>query len=148
MHPTEAVKAKRRSDNQKPYASLDDAGKREASGRDGSGSWPTEVGVHRVVWNSGSGYNCASLLASGMACGLVRIDHLEGMFHAGRIPWGSIASIRGEKVDKTDVAGAGVKTRTEEKGDGTADKDADANADDDPEGNGMDVDEGSDGDED
>lgn len=86
-----------------------------------------------------------------MACGLVRIDHLEGMFHAGRIPWGSIASIRGEKVEKTDAAGAVVKNRTEENGedaDGAADVDQDADADDGPDANAMEVDENNDGDED
>lgn len=80
----------------KPYSELDPDAQRAARSRESSGAWPKEVGVHRVVWNTGSGYNCAPLLASGMACGLVRIDWLEGRFHAGRTPYQDIESLRHE----------------------------------------------------
>lgn len=73
--------------------------------------------------------------------GLVRIDHLEGMFHAGRVPWGSIATIRGEESEKAGAAGAAVKIRADKEREDAAD-------DDDPNDNAMDVDEDEDGDED
>lgn len=60
------------------------------------GIWPIEVGVHRVAWNSGGGMSRAPLLASGMACGLVRIDWLVGRFWRDRIPRVSIELMRGE----------------------------------------------------
>lgn len=49
-----------------------------------------------MTWNSGSGYSCMSLLASGMACGFVRIDYLPGRFYGGKVPYQNVESIRGE----------------------------------------------------
>ena len=87
-----------REDYMKPYSELDSDAQRAARSRESSGAWPKEVGVHRVAWNTSSGYNCASLLASGMACGFVRIDWLEGRFRAGKIPYQDIGSLRQEGV--------------------------------------------------
>jgi len=64
--------------------------------REGSGSWPPEVGVHRVAWNTSNGMTKCQLLASGTASGLCRIDSLWGRFHRNRVPYGSIQKIRGE----------------------------------------------------
>lgn len=80
----------------KKYDDLDTDAQRAARQRDGSGGWPLQVGVHRVAWNSASGYGCANLLASGMACGFVRIDWLEGRFVNGKIPYVDIGTLRGE----------------------------------------------------
>lgn len=95
---TAEEKAKMREDYMKPYSELDSDAQRAARSRESSGAWPKEVGVHRVAWNTSSGYNCASLLASGMACGFVRIDWLEGRFRAGKIPYQDIGSLRQEGV--------------------------------------------------
>ena len=46
-------------------------------------AWPPEVGVNRVAWSRS--LRRAHLLASGMACGLVRVDITTG-------PWSSEAS--------------------------------------------------------
>jgi len=97
--PIEA-KARAMKDNMKPYSELDSDAQRAARSRENSGAWPKEVGVHRVAWNNGSGYNGASLLASGMACGLVRVEWLEGRFYAGRIPYQNIESLRQEGADQ------------------------------------------------
>lgn len=41
-------------------------------------AWEPEIGVLCARWNSANGIGRAGLLASGMACGLVRIDFVEG----------------------------------------------------------------------
>lgn len=61
-----------------------------------TGVWPPIVGVHRVVWNSGNGFNGASLLASGTASGLCRVDSLRGRWIRDRIPYCGIENIRME----------------------------------------------------
>ncbi|KAF7976766.1 hypothetical protein HWV62_5766 [Athelia sp. TMB] len=61
-----------------------------------TGVWPPIVGVHRVVWNSGNGFNGASLLASGTASGLCRVDNLRGRWIRDRIPYCGIENIRME----------------------------------------------------
>lgn len=94
----EKADEKRKVDAKKKYTELDEEAQRAARQRDGSSGWPTQVGIHRVAWNNGSGYSCASLLASGMACGFVRIDWLEGRFFHGKAPYGDIASLRGEEL--------------------------------------------------
>ena len=47
-------------------------------------AWPPEVAVNRVAWSKS--LRRAHLLASGMACGLVRVDITTG-------PWSSEASV-------------------------------------------------------
>ncbi|KDQ10972.1 hypothetical protein BOTBODRAFT_115064 [Botryobasidium botryosum FD-172 SS1] len=64
---------------------------------EGSGSWPVEVGVHRVAWHNGAGMARSPLLASGTACGLVRIDWLEGRFFCDRMPYTNVQILRGEE---------------------------------------------------
>ncbi|KAF8316837.1 hypothetical protein DL93DRAFT_2056052 [Clavulina sp. PMI_390] len=88
--------------NNSPYADLDDAMKKEARTRDGSGSWPAEVGIHRVAWHNGGGYGCVGLLASGTASGLVRIDWLEGRWLYGKITYGSVKVARQEAGGEED----------------------------------------------
>ncbi|KAF7299226.1 Pre-mRNA splicing factor [Mycena indigotica] len=60
----------------------------------GSGSWPREVGVQRVVWNSGGGLGGAGLLASSTASALCRVDFVWGRWLADRIPYNSVDEIR------------------------------------------------------
>jgi transcription factor C subunit 6 len=64
-----------------------------------SALWPTNVGVNAVAWNSGCGLASAPWLASGMACGLVRADYLEGDWMKDALPYGSVEAIRREVVD-------------------------------------------------
>lgn len=62
-----------------------------------SGLWAPEVSVTTVSWNSGSGLEYASLLASGTASGLVRIDDVKGRWFRGNVPYGGdIMKIRCE----------------------------------------------------
>jgi transcription factor C subunit 6 len=70
---------------------------KEARNRDGGGAWPYEVGVHRAAWNSGSGIQSSPLLASGMFCGLCRIDWLPGRFYGDRVPYNDVETLRGER---------------------------------------------------
>jgi transcription factor C subunit 6 len=72
----------------------------EERDRYGGGAWPAEAGIHRVAWHSGSGLSTAPLLASGMACGLCRVDWLPGRFAQDRIPYGDIAMVRMEDADR------------------------------------------------
>lgn len=62
----------------------------------GSGAWPSEIGVQRVVWNNGNGLANAPLLASSTGCGLCRVDWLEGRWLRDRIPYYGIEGIRNE----------------------------------------------------
>ena len=64
-----------------------------------SGLWIPSIAVCTVAWNSGNGLGNASLLASGTACGLVRIDLPEGAWMRGTRPYGSMAEIRFEGVE-------------------------------------------------
>lgn len=64
-----------------------------------SALWPTNVAVNAVAWNSGCGLASAPWLASGMACGLVRFDYLEGSWLRNVLPYGSVEAIRREVVD-------------------------------------------------
>ncbi|KAI0050874.1 hypothetical protein FA95DRAFT_1587504 [Auriscalpium vulgare] len=62
----------------------------------GTGAWPTEVGVLRVAWNSGNGLAAAGLLASATASGLCRVDHLQGRWMRGKVPYESVELMRKE----------------------------------------------------
>lgn len=61
-----------------------------------SALWHPTVGVNAVAWNSGCGLASAPWLASGMACGLVRVDYLEGSWLRNMVPYGSVEIIRCE----------------------------------------------------
>ena len=65
--------------------------------------WPCEVGVHRVVWNNGNGLASSSLLATGTASGLCRIDILWGRWLEDKVPYGSAEGIRMEDEAAMDV---------------------------------------------
>ncbi|KAH9931712.1 uncharacterized protein BXZ73DRAFT_90130 [Epithele typhae] len=67
-------------------------------GADTTSAWPPEVGVHRVVWNDGNGLGRASLVASGTASGLCRIDWLEGRWARDPPPYGGVEGVRSEVV--------------------------------------------------
>ncbi|KAG9226490.1 hypothetical protein CCMSSC00406_0005843 [Pleurotus cornucopiae] len=70
----------------------------------GIDAWPKEVGVHRVVWNSGNGFQAASILASATASGLCRIDIPSGRWYRDKVPGHSVAVVRGEvSVDGADM---------------------------------------------
>jgi transcription factor C subunit 6 len=70
--------------------------KQEAGISTGTGAWPSQVAVHRVVWNAGNGLNAAPLLASGTASGLCRVDWLMGRWLRDKISYGGVINIRGE----------------------------------------------------
>ncbi|KAG6911400.1 hypothetical protein DXG01_016497 [Tephrocybe rancida] len=73
----------------------------------GTGAWPREVGVHRVIWNSCNGLASSGLLASATASGLCRVDELWGRWIKGKVPYGGIEHIRRELDDDAmDVDGA------------------------------------------
>lgn len=55
--------------------------------------WPAQQACHTVAWHPS--IRRAGLLASGLACGLVRVDVLEGPWAAERIPYESVAAARG-----------------------------------------------------
>ncbi|KAJ7644297.1 hypothetical protein FB45DRAFT_1053081, partial [Roridomyces roridus] len=57
-------------------------------------SWPKEIGVHRVVWNSATGLGGTPLLASATGSGLCRIDVVWGRFLNDRVPYCSVPSMR------------------------------------------------------
>lgn len=59
-----------------------------------SGSWPRNVCVTRVAWDSGGGLSSAPLLASATGSGLCRIDWLLGRFFVERHDVDSIAKVR------------------------------------------------------
>ncbi|KAG6854374.1 hypothetical protein C0991_007365 [Blastosporella zonata] len=65
----------------------------------GTGAWPQEVGVHRVIWNSCNGLAASGLLASSTGSGLCRVDELWGRWIKGKVPYGGIEHIRGEMND-------------------------------------------------
>ena len=69
----------------------------------GTGAWTPNVGVVRVAWNTGGGLGAASLLASGTAAGLGRVDRLEGIWLRNRIPYTSVQAIRMENSTAMDV---------------------------------------------
>ncbi|KAI0315239.1 hypothetical protein OF83DRAFT_1164870 [Amylostereum chailletii] len=71
----------------------------------GTGAWTKEVAVVRVAWHAGSGLAGASLLASGTAVGLGRVDWLEGRWLRGRVPYTGVETIRKEEGGKMDVDG-------------------------------------------
>lgn len=45
-----------------------------------TGAWRQNVGVHRVVWHSGSGIARAGWIASGGWSGIVRVENLRGQW--------------------------------------------------------------------
>ncbi|KZV92898.1 hypothetical protein EXIGLDRAFT_749456 [Exidia glandulosa HHB12029] len=63
-----------------------------------SGSWPKEVCVTRVAWDSGGGISSAPFLASGTASGLCRIDWLMGRFYNERLNVDKITSWRNHEA--------------------------------------------------
>lgn len=65
----------------------------------GTGAWPSEVGVHRVTWNSTNGLAAAGLLASATASGLCRVDELWGRWIKDKVPYTAIEHIRMELPD-------------------------------------------------
>ncbi|KAF9462752.1 hypothetical protein BDZ94DRAFT_707255 [Collybia nuda] len=69
----------------------------------GTGAWPSQVGVHRVTWNSTNGLAAASLLASATASGLCRVDELWGRWIKGKIPYTSVEHIRMELAEDMNV---------------------------------------------
>ncbi|TFK90283.1 hypothetical protein K466DRAFT_543680 [Polyporus arcularius HHB13444] len=62
----------------------------------GTGAWPPEIGVHRVVWNDGNGLANTPLLASGTGSGLCRVDWLLGRWGKDPPPYNGIEGMRGE----------------------------------------------------
>ncbi|KAH8106919.1 hypothetical protein BXZ70DRAFT_915612 [Cristinia sonorae] len=68
----------------------------------GTGAWPTEVGVQRVVWNSGNGLAGAPLLASATGSGLCRVDCVLGRWYRDRVPYVSVEQMR-QEVDGDDA---------------------------------------------
>jgi len=86
-----------------PKAKKDDpeASKRryETGPAEPSALWPPGVAVNVVTWNSGCGLGNAPLLLSGAACGLARIDFLEGVWMRNTLPYGSVEMIRQKNVD-------------------------------------------------
>lgn len=52
------------------------------------------IGVLAVSWCNGTGLGRAGLLATGMACGLARIDVCDGQWKNGRITPGELAWLR------------------------------------------------------
>jgi len=67
-----------------------------------TGAWPQQVGVNCVVWNNGDGIASSTLLASGTASGLCRVDVLLGRWLRDKIPYGGIEGIRMEHRVKTE----------------------------------------------
>ncbi|KAL1707141.1 hypothetical protein EV121DRAFT_199826 [Schizophyllum commune] len=62
----------------------------------GTGAWPPEVGVHKVVWNQGNGLARSSMLASATAAGLCRVDVLWGRWMKDKVPYQGVDQIRME----------------------------------------------------
>ncbi|KAI0748428.1 hypothetical protein C8Q80DRAFT_1171827 [Daedaleopsis nitida] len=62
----------------------------------GTGAWPVEVGVQRVVWNDGNGLGRTPLLASATGSGLCRVDWLLGRWGKEILPYGGVEGMRGE----------------------------------------------------
>ncbi|KAF5389789.1 hypothetical protein D9757_003666 [Collybiopsis confluens] len=80
--------------------------KNTANDERGTGVWPRQVGVQRVVWNSGSGLGGAGLLASATGSGLCRVDVLSGRFikeKMAKMPYGGVEGIRLENGDDMEV---------------------------------------------
>ncbi|TEB18204.1 hypothetical protein FA13DRAFT_1804002 [Coprinellus micaceus] len=67
---------------------------KKAGQQNSTGAWSREVGVHRVVWNSGNGLGSSSLLASCTASGLCRVDVLWGRWLRDKTPYTSVECIR------------------------------------------------------
>lgn len=75
----------------------------ESKGRTtNTGVWPTEIGVHRVVWNNSNGLGGAPLLASATASGLCRVDWLMGRWIKDRTPYVSVPKMRKEVEGASD----------------------------------------------
>ncbi|PIL24356.1 hypothetical protein GSI_14109 [Ganoderma sinense ZZ0214-1] len=62
----------------------------------GTGAWPPEVGIHRVVWNDGNGLARAPLLASATGSGLCRVDWLLGKWGREPLPYNGVEGMRAE----------------------------------------------------
>lgn len=52
----------------------------KGAARENSVGWSPTVKVNKISWNSACGIGRAGLLASGTACGLGRIDFMDGRF--------------------------------------------------------------------
>ena len=68
----------------------------------GTGAWPPEVGIHRVVWNDGNGLARSPMLASATASGLCRVDWLLGRWGKDPQPYNGIEGMRGETTETFD----------------------------------------------
>ena len=62
----------------------------------GTGAWPPEVGIHRVVWNDGNGLARTPLLASATGSGLCRVDWLLGKWGRDPLPYNGVEGMRAE----------------------------------------------------
>jgi transcription factor C subunit 6 len=69
----------------------------------GTGAWPKEIGVQRVVWNCGNGFAASALLASSTGSGLCRVDMVWGRWLNDRIPYTSVEDMRMEVEGARDV---------------------------------------------
>lgn len=67
-----------------------------------TGVWPSEVGVHRVTWNTGNGLGGAPLLASTTGSGLCRVDWLLGRWIRNKVPYVNVPNMRKEVDDIMD----------------------------------------------
>lgn len=67
-----------------------------------TGVWPSEVGVHRVAWNTGNGLGGAPLLASTTGSGLCRVDWLLGRWIRNKVPYVNVPNMRKEVDDIMD----------------------------------------------
>ena len=68
----------------------------------GTGAWPPEVGIHRVVWNDGNGLARSLMLASATASGLCRVDWLVGKWGKDPQPYTGIEGMRAETTGHFD----------------------------------------------
>ncbi|KAJ4495681.1 hypothetical protein C8J55DRAFT_494537 [Lentinula edodes] len=79
--------------------------KNAANDERGTGVWPRELGVQRVVWNIVNGLAAATMLASATGSGLCRVDVLFGRWlkeRSVKMPYGGIENIRLEAENVVD----------------------------------------------
>ncbi|TBU50277.1 hypothetical protein BD309DRAFT_945783 [Dichomitus squalens] len=62
----------------------------------GTGAWPPDVGIHRVVWNDRNGLAGTPLLASATGSGLCRVDWLPGKWGRDPLPYNGVEGMRAE----------------------------------------------------
>lgn len=68
----------------------------------GTGAWPREVAVQKIIWNNGNGIGACGLLASATSSGLCRVDNLWGRWMKDKVPYGGIEQIRREGLEEDD----------------------------------------------